>query len=151
MRSIECTWSWVSTMFPCGDIGQKVSKIPKLFGKFPIDVPLPIFPMGNMPHVLHQKMRIDEIYRTHLVSSVHDVPMWRYRSKGAKMPKLFLGNFPSKCLCLSSQWAVCLMCYTKRCGLMRSIEWAWSQVSTMTLWEAIGKMPKTFPGNLPKV
>jgi len=68
-------------MFPCGDIGQKVSKIPKLFGKFPIDVPLPIFPMGNMLHALYQKMRADQICRMHLVPSLYRIPVRSYRRK----------------------------------------------------------------------
>ena len=88
-RSIERTWFRVHMMFLCGDIGQHVPKMPKLFGKFPIDAPLPIFPVGTMSHVLHQKMRLDEIYRTHLASSLHDVPMRRYRSTCAHNAQTF--------------------------------------------------------------
>ena len=94
-RSIECTWFRVHMIFLCGDIGQHVPKMSELFGKFPIDVPLPILPMGNMSHVLHQKMRLHEIYPMHLVPSLYRIPIGSYRGNSLtsllKVPNLFIG------------------------------------------------------------
>src|SRR3972149_6904981 len=88
-RSVERTWARVQMVFLCGDIRQHMPKMPKLFMKFPIDVPLPIFPMGNMPHVLHQKMRRDEICGTHLGPSPNGVPVRRYTSTYAQNAQTF--------------------------------------------------------------
>ena len=45
--------------------------------------------MSEVPHVLHQKIRLAEIYRMNLIPSLGDVPVWRYRAKCPKMPKHF--------------------------------------------------------------
>ena len=45
--------------------------------------------MSQVPHVLHQKIRLGEVYRTNLVPSLDDVPVWRYRAKCPKMPTNF--------------------------------------------------------------
>ena len=66
-----------------------MGKMPNFYEKFTFGAPLPTFPMGNMPHTLYQKMRLDEICRKRLVPGLDDVPVGRYR----EMPKKFLGKF----------------------------------------------------------